>query len=212
MVAPITLTLHTMLRITSGEFRNRRIEVPETGDVRPMLEKPRQAIFSILGQDIAEGELVIDCFAGTGVLGLEALSRGASHALFYDINRDHIEALEALVERIRCAERCTIRRTNVMRAISTGALLSLPVNGPAKLIFLDPPHAMSDELDGEFYRWFEGLGDTKAVGPRTIVVFGHHAELEPPLEVGKFKRFDHRAYGKVAVSMYEVAGAVEGKE
>lgn len=191
-----------MLRITSGELRNRRIPVPSTGDVRPMLEKPREALFSILGQDIAAGRVVIDAFAGTGVLGLECVSRGASHALFFDTNRKHIAALEKLVETFRVQERCTIRRGNVMRSLGPSAFLRLPGGEPAKLIFLDPPHAMSNEAADGFYPWFAELADAPCTGEDTIAIIGHHARAPVSAEAGRWQRFDLREYGSVALSLY----------
>lgn len=191
-----------MLRITSGEFRNRRISVPETGDVRPMLERPREALFSILGQDIAQDRAVIDAFAGTGVLGLECLSRGASHALFFDVDRKHIAALEKLVATLKCEDRVAIKRADVMRSLGPDALTRLPKGEAAKLIFLDPPHAMSNVESDPFYDWFARLADADVVGEDTIVVFGHHGRAPVPPESGRWVRFDTRSYGTVALSFF----------
>jgi len=191
-----------MLRITSGEFRNRRISVPETGDVRPMLERPREALFSILGQDIAEGRCVIDAFAGTGVLGLECISRGASFAVFFDTNRKHIASLEKLVETLKCQDRVQIKKQDVMRTLGPDAFFTLPNKQVAKLIFLDPPHAMSNEATDPFYEWFAALSDASVVGDDTIVVFGHHGRAPLPDQAGRWVRFDTRTYGTVAISFY----------
>ena len=72
-----------MLRITAGQVRGFKIDVPKSEAVRPPLEIARQAIFNILGQDL-EGFIVLDLFAGSGIMGLEALSRGAEEAVFVE--------------------------------------------------------------------------------------------------------------------------------
>lgn len=191
-----------MLRITSGEFRNRRIQTPDTGKIRPMLEKPRMALFSMLGQDFARDALVIDCFAGTGVLGLEAISRGAAHALFFDTEREHTRALDQLVATLGCKDRCTIRQGDVMRAL-TPVGFHAPVKVLAKLIFIDPPHALCETQGEEFYAWMGGTAALPCVADDAVAIFGHHRNYDSREEVGGWRRFDLRVYGKVAVSLYE---------
>ena len=195
-----------MLRITSGEYRNRRIEIPDTDQLRPMLEKPRMALFSILGQDFAVGERVLDCFAGSGVLGLEALSRGASHAVFYDTHPVHVEALRKLVATLGCGARCTIHRADVMHMLRPkGSVTERPRGeaAPFRLIFVDPPHAMSKDMGGEFYEWFADFSHHADVDGRSVTIFGHAAETVSPQECGLWRRFDTRVYGSVAISLFE---------
>jgi 16S rRNA (guanine966-N2)-methyltransferase len=205
-----------MLRITSGEYRNRRITVPETGMIRPMLEKPRMALFSILGQDIAKGRSVLDAFAGSGVLGLEALSRGAAHAYFFDLERKHTEALNGVIKVLKCEARCTVRAGDAMKLVAPGSRLFTTAadRPPVGLVFLDPPHAVSMQVaDPEkgalahpFWDWFGALAAVPGIANDAVVVLGHHAELEAPVTVGPFTRFDLRRYGGVAISLYSAAG------
>ena len=192
-----------MLRITSGEFRNRRINVPPTDLIRPMLEKARMAVFSILGQDVAQDQIVIDCFAGSGVLGLEALSRGASHAIFFDIEKKHVDAINELSKQWGCENRCLLHTKNVLRTLMPGSLFRMPNEQPARLIFIDPPHSLVKEEPVKFYEWFKNLGESEFVDKNSLAVLGHHAKEDTPESLDNWVRFDIRKYGKVALSLYK---------
>jgi 16S rRNA (guanine966-N2)-methyltransferase len=81
------------MRITGGEVRGRRLESPKGMAIRPTSDRVREAIFNIIGQDLS-GLNVLDLFAGTGSLGIEALSRGALHALFVDNSQKSINLIK----------------------------------------------------------------------------------------------------------------------
>lgn len=127
------------MRIVSGKYRGRVIAAPTGRDIRPTADRVRESIFNILehGKDYArpgggspiEGARVLDCFAGTGALGLEALSRGAASAAFMDTDtrpcRTNIEALDAADD---------------TRLIRDDCLKPRKTTDPCDLIFLDPPY------------------------------------------------------------------------
>lgn len=131
------------LRIIAGDFGRRRLRVPAGRDVRPTADRVREAVFAALGTRWS-GVRVLDLFAGSGALGLEALSRGAAHATFVDHDRRAIATIEANVAALAVAQRCRI----IARPVSD-ALRALGRETPRPrfdLAFLDPPYA-SDAVE-----------------------------------------------------------------
>ena len=124
------------MRIVSGEFRGRTLHVPPGAATRPTSDRARQAIFNILEHAPWAGPLrdarVIDLFAGSGALGFEALSRGAARALFFDLDRRSLEAVEKNLERLGFAGKG--------RAVYGSAFEAAARLEPADLVFVDPPY------------------------------------------------------------------------
>ncbi len=124
------------MRIVSGIYGGRRLEVPKGKDIRPTSDKVRGAMFNALRSRMdLEGAVVLDCFAGTGALGLEALSNGAASCIFFDISRDSLALAKANAEVLGASdEACFVQRD---------ASKMLPRKGDqavADLVFLDPPY------------------------------------------------------------------------
>lgn len=128
------------MRIIAGEHRGRRLKTPPGLDVRPTSDRVREALFSILG-DRVEGARVLDLFAGSGALAIEALSRGADSAVLVDSDRRAIDAIRANVEAIGPAE---------ARVVQRDALAWLrTASGEYDLVFLDPPYSSARDLAGK---------------------------------------------------------------
>jgi len=126
------------IRIIAGEFRGRRLVVPRGRQVRPTGERVREALFDILGERVA-GARVLDAYAGTGALGLEALSRGAREVVFLESDRSAARLLRANVEALGAGGRCAVHDTDAV------AWLEGPRVGPAfELILADPPYAADE--------------------------------------------------------------------
>jgi 16S rRNA (guanine966-N2)-methyltransferase len=127
-----------MLRIVAGTLGGRRLKAPAGRATRPTSDRVREALFSILGD--LTGDRVLDLFAGSGALGIEALSRGAAEAVFVDDDpkaiaaiRDNLEALDLTAK---------IHKRDAL------AYLSNASDGPFDLVFLDPPYSSASELAG----------------------------------------------------------------
>jgi 16S rRNA (guanine966-N2)-methyltransferase len=125
------------MRIVAGAWRGRTLAAPAGAATRPTADRVRQALFDMLlhahwaGRDAILGAHVLDAFAGTGALGLEALSRGAAHAVFIEQDRSALAALRANIAACRADDRSTVLAIDAL-ALSEGA--------PAGLVFLDPPY------------------------------------------------------------------------
>jgi 16S rRNA (guanine966-N2)-methyltransferase len=121
------------MRIVAGEWRGRKLVAPEGRQTRPTADRTRETLFSMLASRIGsfEGLRVADLYAGSGALGLEALSRGAAHATFVEIDRAALKAIDANIAALGAAARISMR---VMSAAT------LPVTQPYDLVFADPPY------------------------------------------------------------------------
>jgi 16S rRNA (guanine966-N2)-methyltransferase len=120
-------------RIIAGEFRGRPLQLPADARVRPTADRIREAWMSILGPRLP-GATVLDLFAGSGALGLEALSRGASHASFVDLSPASIAAIRANAATLGVEARITVRRGDALRLVER-----LPA-GAFDLALADPPY------------------------------------------------------------------------
>ncbi|HXQ28739.1 MAG TPA: 16S rRNA (guanine(966)-N(2))-methyltransferase RsmD [Gemmatimonadales bacterium] len=127
-----------MIRIIAGEFKGRRLKTPASGRVRPTADRVREAWFSIL-QRTMRGARVLDLYAGSGALGLEALSRGAATADFVEIHRPALAALRANIKTLDVAERTVIHREDAFKFAER-----LHPN-QYDVAFADPPYA-SEQL------------------------------------------------------------------
>ena len=123
-----------MIEIVAGEFRRRRLKTPAGRGTRPTSGRVREAWFDILQTSIP-GARVLDLYAGSGALGLEALSRGAATCDFVERSKPALDALKANIESLGVGDRATIHRADAVRFV--GRLAS----GPYDVAFADPPYA-----------------------------------------------------------------------
>ena len=184
------------MRVIAGAAGGIRLDVPKT-DVRPTMDRVKAAIFSSLGQEVI-GARVLDLFAGTGALGIEALSRGAGSALFVEKNVDAIAAIERNLARTKLEGQ--IRRQDVFTF-----LRSTKTREPFEIIFADPPYEKT-KSGGEFTALLledRQLAEMLAV-TGTFVLEKRPAERMPPAPFWNVTRA--RAYGATEVLFLQRAG------
>ncbi|MBN9144862.1 MULTISPECIES: 16S rRNA (guanine(966)-N(2))-methyltransferase RsmD [unclassified Novosphingobium] len=123
-----------MIRIIAGEWRGRKLAAPEGDDTRPTADRTRETLFSMLNSRLGGFEelRVADLFAGSGALGLEALSRGAAHCLFAEQAAPAIRAIRTNIANLKAHARCDVRAGSVMALTAT--------TEPLDLVLLDPPY------------------------------------------------------------------------
>lgn len=155
------------MRIIAGAFKGRRLESPTWDGVRPTSDKLRETLFNVIAARVPEAT-VLDLFAGSGALGLEALSRGALRAVF--IERDQRAAALIATNAARCGvrERCVIIRDAAERALQNRI-----DGGPFDLVMLDPPYA------------FDALADVihaaaTHLAPEGLLILEHATRRTPP--------------------------------
>ena len=168
------------MRVVAGELRGRRINAPLGKKTRPTTDKAREATFNALGSlGVVVGARVVDAFAGSGALGIEALSRGAEHCTFIERDREALEVLRENLETLGLVDRSTIVRGDAMTNIGLVRNVSL--------VLADPPY--------EFKQWHQFLGEVTC--DLVVAESDRDMNLELPAiigwEVTRVKRYG-RAY------------------
>jgi len=178
------------LRVSAGDVGGRRLEAPR--GIRPTQSLVREAIFNIVGPAVA-GAGVIDLFAGSGALGIEALSRGAAAATFVDQDERAVQVIRRNLETLGLAERGRAVRADVGRWLhaNPGEV------GRASLVLLDPPY------DDTVLEHALALLDELAAGGATVVA--EHAHRQPLPSLHRLRSDRERRYGDTALSVL-VAG------
>ncbi len=172
------------MRIVAGEFKGRRLTSPGRGrDVRPTSDKVREAIFSILAD--VEGARVLDLFAGTGALAIEALSRGAASAVLVDTE---IDIAERNVGDLGLSDRCEVVRVDAQRYLKRS-------QRQFDLVLCDPPYRLADRLEADLAKY---IPQRLAKGGRVMVESSTARPLGLPLPL----KID-RGYGDTSVRIYD---------
>lgn len=178
------------LRITGGIHRGRRLHVSGRGGLRPTSDKVRGAIFSILGRDVVEGTRVLDLYAGTGALGLEALSRGAAQTDFVEVDARRCQQIREHLNELSLVEQGRVYTGKVERMLD-----SLP--GGYGLVFADPPYNMD-----VWESLMELLCRGDLLKNDSVVVVEHRYDTGLADRYGKLALMTRRRYGDTSVSIY----------
>ena len=173
------------MRVIAGEFGGRRLRAPRGEATRPTAERVREALFSMLGP--LDGLRVLDLFAGSGALGIEALSRGAAGATFVERSPRALAALRANLDALGLRGRA--------RVIEGDAVSALRGAGEDDLVFLDPPYATAATLAGALAR---GLAGVLAAGARVV----GESDRRAPLELG-LPLVRERRYGDTMIRIHQ---------
>jgi 16S rRNA (guanine966-N2)-methyltransferase len=188
-----------MLRIVGGKHRGRTIATPEGMTTRPTSNRAREALFNILthanwrpdGISPLIGARVLDAFAGSGALGLEALSRGAAHATFLDSDA---AAIKLIGENLR-----KLGETGAARVVRADATRPPPTRDACDLVFLDPPYRSS--LAGPALAALAAAGWLQP-GAIATIELAHAEDLPPP---PRFEALDERRYGAAKIVILHYA-------
>ncbi len=176
-----------MTRIIAGSARGRRLAVPRGVATRPTSDKVRGAVFNVLGQ-FFEGGAVLDLYAGSGALALEALSRGCARAVCVESERGAAEIIARNAATCGFGDRVEVKRGRVEDVVPR-----LP-GGAFSLVFLDPPYAAGPDVALAL------VADRVAPGGRAVAE--HDARRPPPEQAGPLRLVDRRAYGDTGISIY----------
>jgi 16S rRNA (guanine966-N2)-methyltransferase len=183
------------MRIIAGRFRGRPLSAPKGLTTRPTTDRVREALFQILGN--LDDDNVVDVYAGTGALGFEALSRGATHATFVEPDRAAIAAIEKNAEKLGVVSQITLVRLPAEKAHARLERLA-----PFDLILADPPWPIAQEAALVVGKLFKDLGR-----PGARVILGHPAKapVTLPESVG-LELVDRRSWGGSGLSFYAFPG------
>lgn len=184
------------MRIIAGEFRGRRLIEPKFDTTRPITDRAKQSLFDVLMPYIGDAH-VYDCFSGTGSMGLECLSRGASHATFFDADRTALAGLKQNIDALKVADRTKVMAGDIFKLAAT-------FEPPAAidLLFFDPPYKYLREKPEPLQKLMAAMLPKISAG--CLVIFRHDTADE--LELFDYGRVDRRVYGSMTIDLLRAIG------
>ena len=185
------------MKIISGEKKNRNFYMPF--GIRPTQNLTRKAIFDLIGHDLS-GWKVLDLFAGSGAVGLEALSQGASRVAFVEFNAKCFAVIEENVELLGFKEQgMPSPRIELINADAFMAVKQLARSGQKfDLVFLDPPYGL-----GLIKKMLKTLSSYDIFNPNSFLIIEHGKHENLPESEGRFSLITHRKYGTSFVAVYQ---------
>jgi 16S rRNA (guanine966-N2)-methyltransferase len=174
------------MRIIAGTHRGHTIYAPKGRDTRPTSDRVRENVFNILGA--VDGAVVLDLYAGSGAMGLEALSRGAARAVFVERDGDALRAIERNLDKLRLS--ATVVRQDAVTALASEAASGRKYD----LVLVDPPYEMYTDIEPQLARYLPAL-----LADDGVVVVETDARVEPSLPL---EQRTSRKYGSARVTVY----------
>ena len=185
------------MRVITGKYRGRKLATPANHDIRPTTDKAKEALFSILANEIW-GSHVLDLFAGTGSLGIEALSRGAEYCVFADSSRDSLRLIKENISHCEITEKVKVVPGDYKKVLKNLAtLVADGLEQPFDIIILDPPYNAGLLADA-----FELIAEGNLLAEDGVIVAEHRKEEKLPEEMAGFSLVKERRYGIVVLSIY----------
>lgn len=182
------------MRIISGKFRSRPLKTPQGLDVRPSSDRLRETLFNVLSASHPlEGSRWIDLFAGTGAVGIEALSRGASYVYFSEKVRKVARITTENLETLEVAD-----QAEIVIADALAALRQWEGSEPVDFVFLDPPY----REEGAYLGALRVLDESPLLKPTAIVIAEHTKHFDPGDGVGELRRYRSLKQGDAVLSFY----------
>ncbi len=191
------------MRIVAGSARGLQLEGPGRLPIRPTSDRVRQSLFNILAP-VVEGQNVLDAFAGTGALGIEALSRGAASCVFLEKDSRCLAIIQRNLDHTRLAGGARIIRCDALRSIDKLRELNLRFG----LLFFDPPYQILGAPSGwaALIDFMMTLADAELTTPDAIFIVEHRAGDAPESLPSRAQVIDRRKYGDTGLLMLKISG------
>ncbi|EAD5867730.1 16S rRNA (guanine(966)-N(2))-methyltransferase RsmD [Listeria innocua] len=181
------------MRVIAGERKGHALKAVPGNNTRPTTDKVKESLFSIIGP-FFDGDIVLDLFAGSGGLGIEALSRGAERAVFIDQATLAIKTIRQNIEGCHFTERAEVYRNDAERALK----LLHKNEWKFDLVFLDPPYKKQ-----QLEKLLIALEKLELVSENGRIVCEHDKEAVMPDKIGKFEKIKSVSYGITVLSIFE---------
>lgn len=194
------------MRVIAGIYRSRILKSLKGLALRPTSDRLRETLFNVLGQNVA-GSRFVDLFAGTGAIGIEALSRGASEVVFVENHAPATALIRRNLESLGIRKGATVLAADAIRGVEKLASKVESKTSRYDYIFLDPPYAAAKD----YGRVLESLGSGNLLAPGGVVIAEHRRSFELPEEAGALRRYRILKQGDAALSFYRRAAAAAGK-
>ena len=194
------------MRVIAGTYRSRVLQSLKGLALRPTSDKLRETFFNVLGSSVA-GSRFVDLFAGTGAIGIEALSRGAAEVVFVENHAPAAALIRRNLESLAIQSGATVLAVDALRGLEKLASRQKSDSAGYDFIFLDPPYAGAKD----YARVLEFLGSANLLAPGGIVVAEHRRSFDLPEEAGALRRYRVLKQGDAALSFYRAAVAQAGE-
>jgi len=192
------------MRVIAGKYRSRPLQSLRGMDTRPTSDRLRETLFNVLtaGNPAAlDGSVWLDLFAGTGAVGIEALSRGAKEVYFVENSKPAAEVIRKNLQNLGITDQFKIVQEDLPRAFWRMERQKVA----ADVVFIDPPYRMRD-----VYRdTLRTLADSSVIWAMSVVIAEHEKRFDPGAEFGPLRRFRHLGQGSAALSFYRLAMAAD---
>jgi 16S rRNA (guanine966-N2)-methyltransferase len=189
------------MRVIAGKYRGRPLRSLRGTDIRPTSDRLRETLFNVLtagNPQALEGSVWLDLFAGTGAVGIEALSRGAKQAYFGETSTAAVQLIEQNLQRLGIVSGYKILRDDL-----SGVLWRLQREHiAADVVFLDPPYRMRPAYE----ETLTALADSSLVWAMSLVIAEHEKKFDPGDEFGPLRRVRRLVQGNAALSFYRIGG------
>jgi 16S rRNA (guanine(966)-N(2))-methyltransferase RsmD len=194
------------MRVIAGTHRSRVLKGLKGLALRPTSDKLRETLFNVLGSNVA-GSRFIDLFAGTGAIGIEALSRGAAEVVFVENHPPAAALIRRNLESLDIRFGATVLAVDALRGLEKLASREKTSSTGYDFVFLDPPYAAAKD----YVRVLEFLGSANLLAPGGMVIAEHRRSFDLPEEAGALRRYRVLKQGDAALSFYRVGHAASGE-
>jgi 16S rRNA (guanine966-N2)-methyltransferase len=185
------------MRVIAGEYRRRTLRSLPGLEIRPTSDRLRETLFNVLcsGNPAALADTtLVDLYAGTGAVGIEALSRGARMVHFVESSKAAADLIAANLKSLGIAGGFRVVRSEAVRALPQLDTLG----SPADFVFLDPPYSLQEE----YAKTLAALAQSKLLGERSVVIAEHEKRFDPGEAFGVLQRYRKLVQGDAALSFY----------
>jgi len=194
------------MRVIAGTYRSRILKSLKGLALRPTSDRLRETLFNVLAPNIA-GARFVDLFAGTGAIGIEALSRGAAEVVFIENHAPAVTLIRRNLESLGISTGTTVLAVDALRGLAMLPTRKMEAAPGFDYVFLDPPYAAAED----YSRVLEFLGATELLGRGGVVIAEHRRNFDLSEEAGALRRFRVLKQGDAALSFYRRHGEAGGE-
>ena len=189
------------MRVIAGQYRRRTLRSLPGLEIRPTADRLRETLFNVLcagNPEALADSTWIDLYAGTGAVGIEALSRGAGMAYFIDSSKDAAEVIAANLKSLGIAHGFQIVKADAVKALRQLDSTAVATGKTADYVFLDPPYS----LQAEYTKTLAALAESRLLRDGSIVIAEHEKRFDPGEAFGSLLRYRTLKQGDAALSFY----------
>lgn len=182
------------MRVISGKARGLKLNTPKNQDVRPTTDRVKESLFNIINSYIIDSK-ILDLFAGSGSLGIECLSRGASKCIFVDISKESIDLVKSNVKKARVENESIIINADFKDAVKKLQVQKEKFD----VIFMDPPY-----YKDMFVSALEGIDNADLLDEDGIIIIEHDTKDTFPNNIGRLEKDKSKKYGSTTLTFYKM--------